>query len=47
MKCWVGNIQVKRGRGEVWITICIGIIIIEIHNTKMSKKIKTSKQTNK
>jgi len=48
MICRVGNIRVKRGRGEVWITICIGIIMIIIHITKISKiKIKTSKQTNK
>ena len=48
MICQVGNIRVKRGRGEVWITICIGIIVIIIYITKMSKtKIKTSKQTNK
>jgi len=42
MICWVGDIQVKRGRGEVWITICIRIIVIIIHITKMSKT-KTSK----
>jgi len=42
MICQVGNIQVKRGRGEVWITICIGIIVIIIHITK-----KYQKQTNK
>ena len=23
MICWVGNIRVKRGQGEIWITICI------------------------
>ena len=45
MKCRVGNIRVKRGQSEVWITICIGIIIIVIHNTKMSGKNK-NKQTN-
>ena len=46
----VGNIRVKRDRDEVWITICIGIIVIIFHITKMSKikiKIKISKQINK
>ena len=38
IKCLVGNIRVKRGRGKVWITICIRIIVIIIHITKMSKK---------
>ena len=47
MKCQVGNIEIKRGRSEVWTTLCIEIIIIVIHNTKMSKKNKTkNKQTN-
>jgi len=43
MICQVGNIRVKRGRGKVWITKCIGIIVIIIHITKMSKQ----KQANK
>jgi len=38
MKCRVSVIRVKRGGGEVWITICIGIIVIVIHIIKMSKK---------
>jgi len=44
IKCRVGNIQ-KKGQGKVWITICFGIIVIVIHITKISKKIK--KQINK
>jgi len=48
MKYRVGNIRVKKDRGEVWITIYVRIIIIIIHITKMSKiKNKKSKQTNK
>ena len=37
MKYRVGNIQIKRGRCEVRITICIEIIVIINHITKMSK----------
>ena len=33
--CRVGNIRVKRGRCEEWITICIRIIIIVIHITNI------------
>jgi len=44
----VDNIRVKRSRYEVWITICIEIIIIVIYIIKMSKTItKTNKQTDK
>ena len=44
LKYRVGNIRVQRGRAEVWITICIEIIVIVIHITKMSNK---QKQINK
>ena len=49
MKFWVDNIRIKRGQCEVWITICIGIIVIIIHITKMSKtkQKQANKQTNK
>jgi len=33
MKCRVGVIRVKKGQGEEWITICIGIIVTVIHIT--------------
>ena len=45
MICRVDNIRIKRDRGEVWITIFIGIIVIAIHITKMS--ITKNKQRNK
>jgi len=45
MKCQVSTIQIKRGQCEVWITIRIGIIVIIIHITKMSKT--KNKQINK
>jgi len=47
MKCRVGNIRIKRGRCKVWITICIEIIIIVIHITKMSNIKTKNKQINK
>ena len=42
MKCRISNIRIKGGRCEVWITICIEIIVIVIHITKMLKT-KTNK----
>jgi len=46
MKHGVGNIRVKRDWSEVWITICIGMIVIVIRNTKCQKT-KTNKQIDK
>ena len=46
MICRVGNIRVERGQGEIWITICIWIIVIIIHIIKMLKT-KNQKQANK
>ena len=49
MKCRVGDVRVKRDRGEVWIIICIKKIIIIIHiikNVKKNKQIIKQKKSN-
>ena len=42
MICRVGNIQFKRGRGVIWITIKIGKIIVIRHITQ--EILKTNKE---
>ena len=47
MICRVGNIQVKRGQGVIWITIKIRKIVVINHITQEMLKTNKEKQTNK
>jgi len=46
MICRVGNIQVKRGSGVIYITIEIEKIVVKIHITQEMSKTNKEKQTN-